>query len=75
MGYRIHFYKYYYFKEKNMADNKEPTKGVDFKEIIISNMFEIEAIVETLEEKGIMTRKDYMEKINRMKEQRNRPET
>ncbi|MEE9258792.1 MAG: hypothetical protein V3U37_04560 [Nitrospinaceae bacterium] len=57
-----------------MADNKEPTKGVDFKEIIISNMFEIEAIVETLEEKGIMTRKDYMEKINRMKEQRTRPE-
>ena len=57
-----------------MTENNGQGKDVDFKEIIISNMFEIEAIVETLEEKGIMTRKDYLEKVNRMKEKRNQPE-
>ena len=57
-----------------MADEQGPGKNIDFNEIIISNMLEIEAIVQTLEENGIMTREDYHRKVNRLKEKRNRPD-
>ena len=55
-----------------MSYNSNGSNKVDFKEIVITNIFEIEAIVEVLEEKGIMTRKDYRERVNKMKEKRNK---
>ena len=59
-------------ENKDMSDNSNGSNKVDFKEIVITNMFEIEAIVEVLEEKGIMTREDYRERVNKMKEKRNK---
>ena len=55
-----------------MSYNSNGSNKVDFKEIAITNIFEIEAIVEVLEEKGIMTREDYRERVNKMKEKRNK---
>ena len=55
-----------------MSYNSNGSNKVDFKEIVITNIFEIEAIVEVLEEKGIMTREDYRERVNKMKEKRNK---
>ena len=54
-------------ENKDMSDNSNGSNKVDFKEIVITNIFEIEAIVEVLEEKGIMTLKDYRERVNKMK--------
>ena len=59
-------------ENKDMSDNSNGSNKVDFKEIVITNIFEIEAIVEVLEEKGIMTLKDYRERVNKMKEKRNK---
>ena len=59
-------------ENKDMSDNSNESNKVDFKEIVITNIFEIEAIVEVLEEKGIMTREDYRERVNKMKEKRNK---
>ena len=55
-----------------MSCNSNGSNKVDFKEIAITNIFEIEAIVEVLEEKGIMTREDHRERVNKMKEKRNK---
>ena len=55
-----------------MSYNSNGSIKVDFKEIVITNIFEIEANVEVLEEKGIMTREDYRERVNKMKEKRNK---
>ena len=55
-----------------MSDNSNGSNKIDFKEIVITNIFYIEAIVEVLEEKGIMTREDYRERVNKMKEKRNK---
>ena len=55
-----------------MSYNSNGSNKVDFKEIVITNIFEIEANVEVLEEKGIMTREDYRERVNKMKEKRNK---
>ena len=57
---------------KDMSYNSNGSNKVDFKEIVITNIFEIEANVEVLEEKGIMTREDYRERVNKMKEKRNK---
>ena len=59
-------------ENKDMSDNSNGSNKVDFKEIVITNIFEIEANVEVLEEKGIMTREDYRERVNKMKEKRNK---
>ena len=47
-------------ENKDMSCNSKGSNKVDFKEIAITNIFEIEAIVEVLEEKGITPEKEVL---------------
>jgi hypothetical protein len=42
-------------------------KEVSFEELLISNMFEIEAVIELLVEKKILSREEIVEKIKQMR--------
>ncbi len=50
-----------------MAERMEKREVVSFEELLISNMYEQEALVLLLEEKGILTRGEVLEKIKELR--------
>ena len=50
-----------------MAERMDKREVVSFEELLISNMYEQEALVLLLEEKGILTRGEVLEKIKQLK--------
>jgi hypothetical protein len=50
-----------------MAEKLDPKEVVDFKELLLSNMYEIQALINLLEGKGIITKIEILEEIKRMK--------
>ena len=50
-----------------MAKPLDPNEIVTINEIAITNMVEIEALIELLEEKGIITKEELMEKCKKVK--------
>ena len=50
-----------------MAERMDKRELVSFEELLISNMYEQEALVLLLEEKGILTRGDVLEKIKQLR--------
>ena len=49
-----------------MADPLDPTNLVTLEELAISTMWETAALVELLERKGILTRKDVLDMIQEL---------
>jgi hypothetical protein len=56
-----------------MAEKLDPKDLVDYKELLMSNVYEQEALVNLLEKKGIITKTEILEEIKRMK--RKQPKT
>jgi hypothetical protein len=50
-----------------MAEKLDPKQVVDFKELLMSNTYEQEALVILLEKKGIITRAEILEEIKELK--------
>ncbi len=50
-----------------MAERMDEREVVSFEELLISNMYEQEALVLLLEEKGILTRGEVLEKIKELR--------
>ena len=50
-----------------MAEPLDPKEVVTINEIAITNMVEISALIELLDEKGIITREELMEKCKKMR--------
>ncbi len=50
-----------------MAERMDKRELVSFEELLISNMYEQEALVLLLEEKGILTRGEVLEKIKQLR--------
>ena len=46
-----------------MAEKLDPRQTVDFKELLVSEMVQSEALVNILERKGILTKKELLEEI------------
>jgi hypothetical protein len=46
-----------------MAEKLDPKEVVDFKELLLSNIYEQEALVNLLEKKGIITKAELLEEI------------
>lgn len=51
-----------------MAEKLGPKEMVSIEEIAVSNMWEIAALVELLENKGLLTRKEVLEMIRTLQE-------
>ncbi|MFQ5450266.1 MAG: hypothetical protein ACE5E9_06525 [Nitrospinaceae bacterium] len=51
-------------------ENQSRDKQIDLKEIVVSNICAIDSLVELLEEKGILTRREFLDRVNRRKAQR-----
>ncbi len=50
-----------------MAERMDKREVVSFEELLISNMYEQEALVLLLEEKGILTRSEVLEKVKELR--------
>ncbi|MEE8302959.1 MAG: hypothetical protein V3S24_11035 [Candidatus Tectomicrobia bacterium] len=50
-----------------MAERMDKQEVVSFEELLISNMYEQEALVLLLEEKGILTRGEVLEKVKELR--------
>ena len=50
-----------------MAERMDKLETVTFEELLISNMYEQEALVLLLEEKGILSRSEVLEKIKELR--------
>jgi hypothetical protein len=50
-----------------MAQKLDPKEVVDYKELLMSNVYEQEALINLLEKKGIITKVEILEEIKRMK--------
>jgi hypothetical protein len=50
-----------------MAKKMDTKESVTLEELVISNSFEIAAIVSVLERKGLLTRQEIIEEIQRMR--------
>lgn len=50
-----------------MAEKLDPKELVPIEEVVISHMFEIAALVEVLERKGVLTRQEVLETIERLR--------
>ena len=46
-----------------MAEKLDPRQTVDFKELLVSEMVQSEALINILEQKGILTKKELLEEI------------
>ena len=59
-----------------MAESLDPKETVSFKELLISNMIEIQAVAQLLMEKGLITEQEYLAKLKQVQaeyqEKRNR---
>lgn len=53
-----------------MADELDSKEIVSFKELLLSNVYTQEALINLLERKGILTKKEVLEEIKRL--QRNK---
>jgi hypothetical protein len=51
-----------------MAEKLDPKEMVSVEEIAVSNMWEIAAMDELLEQKGVLTRKEVLEMIRTLQE-------
>ena len=49
-----------------MAEKLDPKQTFDFKELLVSEVIQSEALINLLEQKGIITRKELIEEINRI---------
>ena len=50
-----------------MGDKLDPKETVTFEEVLMSNVFTQEAIINVLERKGILTRKEVLEEIVKLR--------
>jgi len=50
-----------------MAEPLDPKEVVSIEELAISNMYEIEALIEVLERKGIVSKNEILDEIKKMK--------
>ena len=50
-----------------MGDKLNPKETVTFEEVLMSNVFTQEAIINVLERKGILTRKEVLEEIVKLR--------
>lgn len=46
-----------------MAKKLDPKEVVDFKELLMSNVYEQEALINLLERKGIITKAEFLEEL------------
>ena len=53
-----------------MAKSLDPKEVVIIEELVTSNMFKIEALIEVLAEKGIVNKKEILEVILKMKKKK-----
>ena len=53
-----------------MAKSLDPKETVIIEELVMSNMFKIEALIEVLAKKGIVNNKEILEVILRMKKKK-----
>ena len=58
-----------------MAEKLDPKETVDFKELLVSEMVQSEALINVLERKGILTKKELLEEIERVNARLVRAET
>ena len=54
-----------------MAEKLNPKETVSFGELLMSNVFKQEALVNLLEKKGIITKTELLEEIKRLRERKN----
>ena len=52
-----------------MADRIDPKETVSFEEILMSNVYAQEAMINVLERKGLLTRKEVLEEIVALRKQ------
>lgn len=50
-----------------MAEKLDPKEVVSFKELLLSNVYEQEALINILERKGIISKAEILEEIRRLK--------
>ena len=50
-----------------MAEKLDPTETVSFEELLMSNVYTQEALVNLLEKKGIITKAEVLEEIKRLR--------
>lgn len=48
-------------------------KNVTFEDIVLSNMFEIEAVIRLLEKKGLLTHSEVIEELKIIKAEQSKP--
>ena len=58
-----------------MAEKLDQRETTDFKELLVSEMVQSEALINVLERKGILTKKELLEEIDRVNAQLIRAET
>ena len=49
-----------------MAGTTDPRETVSFKELLVSNMIEVQALAQLLREKGIITEQEYLTKLKQV---------
>ena len=64
-------------REANMAKKLDPKETVDLKELVLSEVIQLEALalINILESKGILTREDVLKEIKRVATQMRKAET
>ena len=55
-----------------MAEKLDPKEVVTFEELLLSNMYEQEALINLLVRKGIISKKEVLEEIRRLKHEQSR---
>ncbi len=58
-----------------MAKKLDPKETVDFKQVILSEVIQSEALINLLEHKGILTRQELLEEVKRVAAKLPRVET
>lgn len=57
-----------------MAEKQDPKKLVSFKELLLSNVYTQEARINLLERKGILTKKEVLDEIKKIRMNQKRAE-
>jgi hypothetical protein len=60
---------------KRMAKKLHPKEIIDLKELVLSEVIQMEALVNVLESKGILTREELLEKMENIASQMRKVET
>ncbi len=58
-----------------MAKQLDPKETVDLKELVLSEVIQMEALINVLESKGILTREEVLEEIEKIAAQMRKVET